>query len=348
MMDPFWTGVGGAALGALGQFGSGLISSAGQQSANAANLLAQQNQNFQNQMFQQGQNNQNQTFQNNVNVANWDFQREVNAQNVALQRENRDWAGAQADKQMNFQKDMSNTQYQRAMADMRAAGLNPLLAYQQGGAGNLSGAMAYQGAPTASASQGSATPPMQAFQGRAFTGNQNSAPDFARGISSIVNSALDTYKTMAHVDNLRAQTEKTVAETVTEKDRPGNVRADTARKEAEMLKTLEEIPNVKAMLGNINATTAAQLANAGLTQEEIKSMQQWGSKQAPDSQERVLRSMEHVVRKLWNDPKFGVDSLPLRPPPNYNQSPSGPPNYNHSPSQSSPGSLRPGIYLGPK
>lgn len=51
-------------------------------------------------------------------------------------------AAEEAQKNRDWQEMMANTQYQRAMADMKKAGLNPILAYQQGGNAVPSGSSA--------------------------------------------------------------------------------------------------------------------------------------------------------------------------------------------------------------
>lgn len=67
---------------------------------------------------------------------------------TGAEREANAFSAAEAQKNRDFQAEMSNTAYQRAVTDMRAAGVNPALAMSQGGANTPSGATAQSTAPS--------------------------------------------------------------------------------------------------------------------------------------------------------------------------------------------------------
>lgn len=69
----------------------------------------------------------------------WQYQANYN---TASAKEAMNFASAEAEKNRQWQEHMSNTAYQRATADLKKAGLNPILAYSQGPASTPAGSTA--------------------------------------------------------------------------------------------------------------------------------------------------------------------------------------------------------------
>lgn len=105
-----------------------------------------------------------------------------------------------------FMERMSNTAYQRAMEDMRKGGLNPMLAYQQGGASVPSTAAA-QVAPSSKSGLGKFA--MEAFTGISTTQTQAQQAQTAKAVgdSTVQLNAAQTAAEVAKTEQTRADTE---------------------------------------------------------------------------------------------------------------------------------------------
>lgn len=139
-----------------------------------------------------------------------------------------------AQNQMDFQKNMSNTSYQRAVKDMQAAGLNPMLAYSQGGASTPSGASTtvgnkYSGAISAAQAQQAQNETLKQIQSQTAVNNATAA-------KVATDAALNT------------QTLKNrVQEELNLKEEFGRIRAATGRESASAASLRAQEANLKVL-----------------------------------------------------------------------------------------------------
>lgn len=192
----------------------------------------------------------------------------ANKYSIQMQREANYANAMMAQRQMDFQERMSSTSYQRAVSDLRKAGLNPILAALHSGATTPAGAMAQMQAARVIPEDGS----QYIMQGAGIAANalQNVGGSVLQGLRS----AADTLKTIEEIGLTKKQSGQVEAaknKLIAEIDQ---VASQTSKNYADAVYTNATTRQVDYLIKKIAVETEKLKVDKSLSETQRQKLQQ--------------------------------------------------------------------------